>query len=414
MNLLKNGSVYLVSNITNASIPFLLLPFLTRVLTQEEYGQIAMFQTLVTLLTAFVGVNSNAAANRKYFDDATEDEIKHYNGDCLFVLITSSIFVFCALALLSSSITNILSIPTEWLFLALMSSVAIFVIQFRLGQYQIRGLAKGFGIIQVSQSALNVVLSFTFISFLSFGSLGRVWALVFSSILISILCIILLFKDGIVTFHKPKYIKSILRFGVPLIMHILGFFLINVFDRVLINKYMGVDFAGIYMVAVQLSLGLSIIFDGVNKAYSPWLFDKLKLNKHHQLKSIVKGTYLYISVWLVIGLLSFLVGPVVTKFIAGESYSKAGDIIGILCLGQVFSGLYLMISNFVIYAKKTMVLSSITVTIGLLNVILLVMLVPTLGLQGAAISFLISKFFQFLITWIAAAKIQPMPWFAVR
>ncbi|MGJ3660750.1 oligosaccharide flippase family protein, partial [Shigella boydii] len=47
MSVYKNSSIYLISNIFNALIPFILLPILTRNLTPYEYGQIAMFQTLV-------------------------------------------------------------------------------------------------------------------------------------------------------------------------------------------------------------------------------------------------------------------------------------------------------------------------------------------------------------------------------
>ena len=43
--LLRNSTIYLTSNILNALVPFLLLPVLTRYLTPDEYGQIAMFQT---------------------------------------------------------------------------------------------------------------------------------------------------------------------------------------------------------------------------------------------------------------------------------------------------------------------------------------------------------------------------------
>ncbi|MCV5446120.1 oligosaccharide flippase family protein, partial [Escherichia coli] len=47
MNFLKNSSIYLAANILNAAIPFILIPILTRYLTIEEYGQIAMFQMLI-------------------------------------------------------------------------------------------------------------------------------------------------------------------------------------------------------------------------------------------------------------------------------------------------------------------------------------------------------------------------------
>ncbi|HDW3177945.1 TPA: polysaccharide biosynthesis protein, partial [Escherichia coli] len=69
MSLLKISSIYLFSNILNALIPFLLLPILTHNLTPNEYGQVAMFQTLISGVAALTGLNTIGAANRKYYDD---------------------------------------------------------------------------------------------------------------------------------------------------------------------------------------------------------------------------------------------------------------------------------------------------------------------------------------------------------
>ena len=54
---LAGSAVYLFSNILNAAIPFALLPVLTRYLTPEEYGEVAMFQTLLGALMAFIEVD---------------------------------------------------------------------------------------------------------------------------------------------------------------------------------------------------------------------------------------------------------------------------------------------------------------------------------------------------------------------
>ncbi|HIH5998879.1 TPA: lipopolysaccharide biosynthesis protein, partial [Proteus mirabilis] len=68
MTIFKTASIYVLSNIINAAIPFLLLPVITKYLSQEEYGQAAMFQSLVLGLAAFVGLNIQGFSIRKYFD----------------------------------------------------------------------------------------------------------------------------------------------------------------------------------------------------------------------------------------------------------------------------------------------------------------------------------------------------------
>ncbi|MGC3832853.1 polysaccharide biosynthesis C-terminal domain-containing protein [Moritella viscosa] len=52
----------------------------------------------------------------------------------------------------------------------------------------------------------------------------------------------------------------------------------------------------------------------------------------------------------------------------------------------------------------------ITISSGVLNIVLLVWLIPYLGIKGAAISFMIANLFQFVGTWIVSAKVFSMPW----
>ena len=90
MNLLKGIGVYLTSDILNALIPFLLLPILTRNLSVADYGQVVMFQTLLSAISAIVGLNTIGAANRKYYDGNVDQLVlMRFNGSCFQILLVS-------------------------------------------------------------------------------------------------------------------------------------------------------------------------------------------------------------------------------------------------------------------------------------------------------------------------------------
>jgi O-antigen/teichoic acid export membrane protein len=80
-------------------------------------------------------------------------------------------------------------------------------------------------------------------------------------------------------------------------------------------------------------------------------------------------------------------------------------------LGQAFSGMYLMVTNYIFYSKKTGLLSLVTISSGLLNVVFLVVLIKLLGITGAAMAFTLAMALRFLLTWWVAQKRHPMPWF---
>ena len=417
MSLLKGASVYLVSNILNAVIPFLLLPILTRYLSPAEYGQIAMFQTLLTGIGTFIGLNAIGAANRKFYDgDIDETVLRQFNGSCVHILIVSSFIAFIGIFIFKNQLSEFLAIPTSWVLATVIISFFGFITTMRLGQWQIRSQAKWFGVLQVSSSLVNMLLSLLFVIILTQGAQGRIDAQVITGILAAIIALIWLYKDKLLQIKvwKPQYIKEALLFGVPLIPHHVGFFLISAVDRFVINQKLGLTDAGIYMVAVQLSSAMAIIFDAINKAYVPWLFERLKRDNYEEKKQIVKYTYVYFILALLVAGIAFLIGPFFITLIAGDKYSEAGKVIGLLCLGQAFGGMYLMVTNYIFFAKKTGRLAVVTISTGIINVILLFVLVSHLGLIGAAMAFAISKLIQFIMTWFLVSKIIYIPWLKAR
>lgn len=409
----RTAYIYLVSNILNAVVPFLLLPILTRYLSPAEYGQIAMFQTLLAGISTFIGLNSVGAANRKFYDgEVNEKVLKEYNGSCIQILLVSSVITFITIFIFKDKLSEFLAIPVLWIYASVLISILSFITSMRLGQWQIRSQAKWFGVLQVSSSVINMLLSLFFVIIITQGAKGRIDALVISGGIVAIISGILLYKDRLlkILIWKPKYLKEALSFGVPLIPHHIGFFLINSFDRFFINEKLGLTDAGVYMVAVQLSYAVAIIFDAINKAYVPWLFERLKRNDYEEKKNIVKYTYIYYLILLFIAVVLFLIGPFFVILIAGDKYVEAGRVIGLLCLGQVFGGMYLMVTNYVFFAKKTTQLSIVTITTGIVNIILLLILVGSFGMVGAAFSFAISRFIQFIMCFNLARIYIKMPW----
>ncbi len=413
MSLFKGASIYLASNLLNAVIPFLLLPILTRYLSPEEYGQIAMFQILLAGVGTFIGLNAVGASNRKFYDNDIDDTVlRRFNGICIQILVISSIIAFIGIFLFKNQLSELLSIPISWILASVIISALSFITSMRLGQWQIRSQAKLFGILQVSSSLVNMLLSLLFVILLSKGAQGRIDAQVITGSLGAIVALIWLYKDKLlqVKIWEPLLIKEALYFGIPLIPHSIGSLFLNIFDRFVINRDLGLYEVGIYMVAVQLSSSLLIVFDAFNKSYVPWLFDKLRNNDSIQKLNIVKNTYLIMLSLLLLSIIPFVVGPFFITLIAGDKYKLAGDIIGILCLGQIFSGMYLLVTNYIFFAKKTKYLAYSTIVSGVIGIGLLFCLVKEYGILGAAVAFLCAKIIHFIITFIIAIKAHEMPW----
>lgn len=421
MSLIKKDSfvsgagIYLVSNILNAVIPFILLPILTRYLNPSEYGEVAMFQTLLGALGAFVGATFVGAANRKFYDsNIDKTEMAEFIGSCIQLTFIFSIFVFLVLFVFQDEFSEWLSLEPSYVLFAVIVSFCMVIINLRLGQWQIRKKAFKYGVLQISQSLFNMLLSLLLVVVLLRGAEGRINAQIIASLVFVAIALFFLKKDNLINVFKWRkdYLSEVLKFGVPLMPHIAGGFLLSTVDRFVINREIGLAEAGIYMVAVQLTAAIGILFDAINKAYVPWLFENLTADSLQQKQKIVKFTYIWFVLIIVGVILAFFIGPPIAVFIAGEQYAEAGKVVGWLALGQGFQGMYLMVTNYIFYSKKTGLLSAASISSGILNLVLLIILVRAFGVEGAAIAFATSMGVRFLLTWWIAQKQHPMPWFS--
>lgn len=412
MSLVRNSTIYLSSNILNALVPFLLLPILTHNLNPGDYGQIAMFQTLVSGLAALTGFNTIGAANRRFYDVQTQEELSIYNGACIHVLLVSSIMLFLVAALFSTKLSELLNIPSYWIYLAIIVSAGTFIIQLRLAQWQIRERAWNYGFLQVTQSILIFILTLVLLFLVKQGAVSRINALLFGTIVYALVSLFTLFKERILTIttFNIDYIKDALKFGIPLVPHIVGIFFLSAIDRILISGKLGIEEAGIYMLGVQLSLGMVVVFDAINKALVPWLFRILSVNDVAKLRKLVKFSYYYFVLLSFLGILSFWIGPFVVSLFAGLKYQQATSVIGWLCLGQAFNGMYLMVTNYLFYAKKTGRLSIITISCGVFNIVLLLIMMKTNGIIGVAMAFSISMCIRFIATWALVWQLKIVSW----
>ncbi|GAK19362.1 hypothetical protein JCM19053_1576 [Vibrio sp. JCM 19053] len=209
MSVLRNSSIYLLSNVLNAAVPFMLLPVLTRTLTQSEYGQVAMFQALLTALGTVVGLNSVAAVSRKFYDKHLDSSEYRYYVSSAFHILFASLFFFAFIIYASDSyLCELLGIEKSWIYFAIIWSAFKFIVQFRLSQYQIRQNAMQYGIVQVGLTSSNLVLALWFVVILKMGANGSVIATMLSITFVSLIALRLLTKDGVLDFLDIFTIKK--------------------------------------------------------------------------------------------------------------------------------------------------------------------------------------------------------------
>jgi O-antigen/teichoic acid export membrane protein len=258
---------------------------------------------------------------------------------------------------------------------------------------------------------LNFGLAIFLIVGLDYGWEGRVIGKVSAVVLFGISAVSILWYNNLIKFQIVyEYLKHALSYGIPLIPHVLSGFMITMIDRVFITNMVGISETGIYTVGYQVGMIIGVLAGSFNKAWAPWLFEKLNEGKRETKIKIVKFTYGYFIVIIGLALLLSFLAPWFMKFLVGESFFGATSYIIWVAIGYSFNGMYMMVTNYIFYEEKTYLLSCMTFIAAGINILLNYFLINAYGAIGAAQATTITFFIQFLLTWYLASRVHKMPW----
>lgn len=390
-------------------MPFLLLPVLTHYMSPAEFGQVGVFQSLYTMFLAICGLGTSGAIVRQSYD-ADAEGVGVYIFNALLILIATSISLIVILWLGSELLSDWMKIQEQFFFYALLAAAMVFILNILLGQFQVAEKPLQYGVTQVGHSLLNISLSLVGIIIMSAGALGRIGGIVLAAVFFGIFALIMLRAIGRMTYRiNTGDMRSALRFGVPLLPHELGTFAVNWLSLFIINIKLDDRSVGLYLLAFQVSMVLGVLCDAFNRAYVPWLFSVLKAEHPESRIQVVKLTYIYFAVLASIIALAFSVSPWIMGLAFDEKYVEASWMIGWLVLGQALGGAYLMVTNYIVYVRRTELLSVITLLGSAVNIALLFALVPIFGLTGAIVAFVAARGMIFAMTWYFAQRLVRMP-----
>jgi O-antigen/teichoic acid export membrane protein len=401
--------VYSLANIMNSAIPFLLLPLLTRVLTPHEFGQVTIFTTLLAACAGIVGLSAHGAINVRYFQQ--DGAHPGYVGTALAIVAASASAVLATVLLLAPWLSGWTGLSALWLALAVTAAAAQALIQIRLVMWLARGDAVRYGSFQVLQTTLNLSLSVLLV-LVGMGWEGRGAGIAIAMLLFAVAGVVSLRRSHLVDWRiEATSARDIMRFGVPLMPHVIGTMFIATSDRLMVARLTSVQEAGVYAAGLQVGLVIGMIADAVVKALGPWVYARLESSDCLVRRRVVHLTYVYFVGIAIAALVLGAAAPYLLLLV-GESFRSSRDVVMYIALGGAFGGMYLMVVNYIFFTKRNELLSAASLSVGALNLVASYWLIGRHGIVGAAQAYALSQALLFLIVWITAAHLHPMPWLA--
>jgi len=394
--------------ILNKSLPFILLPIITKYLSPEEYGLYSLYQVLITFLLPFIGMSFNSNITRNFYK-INKDELSKIVSSILFLLNINVIIGLVVMYIITIFLNNPFNISNE-LFLLMPIIIYVQVVNgFNLTILRNENKPFKYGLIQISITLLNLVTTLFLLIMFNYGWESLILGMLFGHFVVSILSFYHMYSSGYLNLKFHSF-KEIYKISFPLIFHILGGSVIFLSDKLFISEMLGIKEVGLYSVAMQFSTISMIVINSILLAFNPWINKKLSLND----KSVVVSSYLLMLSFVVIGFFVWVLTYFLFDFMIAKEYSSAKGIIIWGIIGFVIRGFYQVMYNVILFKGKTNIFIFITTFSMIINLIMNYYLIQLNGIVGAAQSTIISFSLMFIFTAYYADKYSKYNWIGVK
>lgn len=421
-------AVYGLSSMVGRFLNFLLVPLYTAQFLPEEYG-------VVTVLYAFAGfaaVILTMGMETAFFHFSTKinDTAKAYSHAFLLLLplniLLGLIIWFGAEPLaewvgfeghgnyfrcfaLILPLDALTSLPMAWL--------------------RKMGKARRFALLKLLNIAINIGVNLYFVYFgytyfekgIQLPGFNPDWGIFYifiANVLASLIGFLCMIPELRVIRFAPdvEFIKSMLKYAWPVILIGLAGMVNELLDRVLIQYLTPAkeaDFnTGVYGAFYKLSIVITLFVQAFRFAAEPFFFEQSRQSDAPRIYARVM--HLFVAVCAGIFLLCMLMMDELSALlIRQEAYYRhpqAMQLVPVLLMANIFLGMYYNLSIWYKLSEKTRMGAWIAMGGAVLTIVLNFLLIPKIGILGAAWTTLTVYISMALISWLQGQRYYPVPY----
>lgn len=377
--LIRNSTLFAVSNFGSKVMMFLLMPLYTHVLSTSEMGIADAIYAACTVILYIVSFTISEATMR--FAKIKEIEKAKVLVNSLIIWMISGVLML-ATVLILKRITFFSPYVTFIFFIVMLQDFYMIMSQYARGSEKIKIFSIG-GIIQTFFLLTgNIVL-------LAHFGLGIKGYLIAYIIGFTVAGTYMTFRLKVFSCLKIKYIdkalaKKMVQYSVPLIFTGLSWWILNASDKYVILHFMGASANGIYSVSHKIPTIIIAVNSFFNSAWQLSAIDEQKSDDNELFYNKVFNYYSTILYLMAGGII--LVSKYIMPLLITVDYYDAIKYVPLL----VMSSLLQVYGNFFgglnIAYQKTRNLVSSAITAGIINLGLNILLTPLIGMYGTAIA----------------------------
>ncbi|WP_342324551.1 polysaccharide biosynthesis C-terminal domain-containing protein [Kosakonia sp. BYX6] len=374
---------------------FLILPVLASFMSIADYGQFSLYIIIVQLLIPFISINISSIIGREVYERfRTALFFTAFFNRIAFVISLGCILVYCW-------------VPQYFLLIIIYAFwEAIFLLVTTTVRF--RSSAYNYFILCMSKMVLLIAL-LALLYFYHADLLARVDVLLIvfavSNTVVIIPYIKITFGIKVSTcamFRKISAQKAIILFALGILPHTVAQWVTSGSDRFFVKYFGGNEMLGYY----SFSYAVAAIYMIINSSLALGI-PQICVKSFH----FFSTRKFYLSFFSAVTVLWF--GTVLTINIV-LYYLKLkynlGDIFWVIysiLTGLYFLSFYYYYSSYLFYDRQARQLSGITIMTAIVNIGLVVILTPLLGMLGTALSTTISYFVYSFVTYQKVIRQHP-------
>ncbi len=395
------GIWYTVGNMLIKGINFLSLPLFSRLLNTEEFGIYNVFVSYEAILYVIIGMaihSSIRSANIKFKGNINE----YTSSVSIIYLVNAMIMLFIAL-IFNKQLSKLLAFDKLIIVLLIFYSLGSALLSLYNNYISLEYSYKKYLLVSFFNSVGNVCISLVLILtiFKKKRDIGRIVGATSTICILAFFILCIMYKKA-----KPKinksYWKFAVKYSIPIVPHGISQVLLAQFDRIMIRSIVGNAAAGIYSLAGNIMLILTIITDSISTAWSTWFYDQISENRIESINKRAKQLSFFFVV-LTVGLLT--ISPELIIILGGKEYS-AGQYVAIPMIVDAF---ILFIYNIIVsseyYKNKTTYIMLGTMVAMVINLITNYVFISKYGFIAAAYTTLFSYMCYLILHIVISHKV---------
>ncbi len=387
---------YILTAAVGKAAALITLPFFTARLGAAAFGRYALYLSYEGLLFSAASLGLGGAGIYRALQHFRTEE-NRLLGSAFGLSLCISLPLYLAAAFLLRGKLAPLFIVTLLLQTTARVAFTLFGAKCRYF-YRYRPICALNLIADLFSPLLGMLLLFAY----PLGESARIFAGAGLAVLIGILSLISIFRQGIQLFDKEIW-RFLLSLQLPLLPHYLSVAFMAEAARLSVERVLGSEALGAYAVAHSVGLALSLITVSLGGAFQPWVLRKAAAG---ELTRVAKTAEQIALLLCTLSFLPILAAPELFSLLAPAAYSAGTAAVPALCFTVPLSFLATVPICASLKSERRGHIAIASLLSALLQLLLCPILAERIGLLGASTGALIAYFFFFLLHSVFLKKEQ--------